>query len=107
VRTYAPCGDNGQCQDTATCTGTVKRGLCPGAANIACCEHSARPKAALAAPLNTPRALFAPEVTVNGTTTFGQLPPEWSAQQLTLCEAGGKQGFCMDGSIGGAVCNGT
>lgn len=108
VRTYESCGTNGQCQDVSTCTGTVKRGLCAGASNIACCENGAPTAAALTVPVSSPRALFAVEVVVNDTTTFGEAPPAWTAEQLTLCTAGnGQQGFCMDGSVGNAVCNGV
>lgn len=35
--------NTGVCIDTAACTGTTKRGLCAGAANIRCCFQAAAP----------------------------------------------------------------
>lgn len=43
---------------------------------------------------------------MNGTTTFGSAAPAWTTAQLTLCRAGGQQGFCMDANVGSAVCTG-
>lgn len=107
VRTFDTCGTNGQCMDINSCSGSVKRGLCAGASNIICCENNVRAAAAVAIPVNSPRSLFAVHVVVNDTASFAPAPPQWTAAQLTLCTAGGQQGFCMDGSVGNAVCNGV
>lgn len=47
------------------------------------------------------------DLTVNGSTWFAKKAPEWTEKQLTMCTEGGQQGFCMDGAVGNAVCNGV
>ena len=106
IRTYGDCGNGGSCMAISSCSGVVQRGLCPGASSIACCEHPDRAPAPAAKPISHPRSLFAQEVSTSGSVTFGSAAPAWTSAQLTLCTAAGVQGFCMDGSVGDAVCNG-